>query len=819
MVWQCLFELQTAITMGRSCKVDIILTAEQLRLFKLFVQRNGYGSVDSILLNKIKSENAESSQKADLFSIQKLIESTIGYDRLDGMIRKRLRQWQEEEAGAIKSSGRSEMIAAGGANKLKSDDDESSAVQMVHSYINTTLYVNAHNTTDEEIASVRHMSVPSESPPRSPTVIMVADHSDDSEEVGGGDNVSVVHSAGPVGRLNLSESLSHGSWPKNAFHTSSLPTAPDLVPRNIPSPVSSGSTTSDKKSAAVSDDVRASKLAQGPARSNPLPSFERVHKVATVSDDVLTSRLASARLQSQRAPPSRVPRTSSGTIQTASPKPGGPFTRSGSTVSDDVLVYRRSKRSEVPESSTSPRHIYRGAGGDRSSSPLTPSPRSAGRTSRPRDVPGKSGSMVSVGSVGSAGTGGRHFGKHQGDSLSGKGHADAANTADHASKTLPRRLRSVESDSAASGVGILSPGSGSNFAHSEPDSPVLLSKPLSNRRVPNMHATLPVCLPDDLPRQPQPMESQPTDTQDRDRKPVTAKVIHAESSAHHTALDMSSVTATRGESSSLITRPPMGETNTNLQGNHSDHQARRMSFAQAMKQDRGTLSHSAAIARGRSNIRRSSQGKILPGYASESAASGDAPLSPAIELAVDHLPEEAMMVVHDAQPGKTAPKRSTGAWMAMLVSLRPKPSSKLPRPAQSQRPPADPNPRRPQQSNLPRPTSASKPNAKAKSARQFSLLRKFSASPKASPKVKRAKKGKQGADKQSRQPEAANVDSSPATDGFVNWEPLEQRGLEWDPPRIAVPTATARFSTGIVSSSNPKPAEVRGNGGVQETLV
>ena len=145
-VWQCLFELQTAITMGHHCKVDIILTAEQLRLFKTFVARNGYGGVDTLLLNKIKSENAESSQKADLLSIQKLIESTIGYERLDGMVRKRLRQWQEDEAGAIKSNNRTEMITGG--NRGKHDEDLSSIVKMVHSYISTSHYMNAQNHAD-----------------------------------------------------------------------------------------------------------------------------------------------------------------------------------------------------------------------------------------------------------------------------------------------------------------------------------------------------------------------------------------------------------------------------------------------------------------------------------------------------------------------------------------------------------------------------------------------------------------------------------------------------------------------------------------------
>ena len=106
---QCLFELHTAITMGRSCNVDIILTKDQLAQFKNFVKSNGYGGVDEVLFNKISSRRATATVPADLEAIRKLIEQSVGYDRLDESVIKKLRDWQVKEAGAIASASRMRM--------------------------------------------------------------------------------------------------------------------------------------------------------------------------------------------------------------------------------------------------------------------------------------------------------------------------------------------------------------------------------------------------------------------------------------------------------------------------------------------------------------------------------------------------------------------------------------------------------------------------------------------------------------------------------------------------------------------------------------
>ena len=97
---QCLFELHTAITMGRSCNVDIILTKDQLAQFKNFVKSNGYGGVDEVLFNKISSRRATATGPADLEAIRNLIEQSVGYDRLDKSVIMKLQDWRYKEANA-----------------------------------------------------------------------------------------------------------------------------------------------------------------------------------------------------------------------------------------------------------------------------------------------------------------------------------------------------------------------------------------------------------------------------------------------------------------------------------------------------------------------------------------------------------------------------------------------------------------------------------------------------------------------------------------------------------------------------------------------
>ena len=112
-----MFELHTAITMGRSCNVDIILTKDQLAQFKQFVGTAGYGGVDKVLFNKISSRRATATVPADLEAIRNLIEQSVGYDRLDESVIKKLRDWQVTEAGAIASASMMRMQM--GAVKIK----------------------------------------------------------------------------------------------------------------------------------------------------------------------------------------------------------------------------------------------------------------------------------------------------------------------------------------------------------------------------------------------------------------------------------------------------------------------------------------------------------------------------------------------------------------------------------------------------------------------------------------------------------------------------------------------------------------------------
>jgi len=276
---------------------------------------------------------------------------------------------------------------------------------------------------------------------------------------------------------------------------------------------------------------------------------------------------------------------------------------------------------------------------------------------------------------------------------------------------------------------------------------------------------------------------------------------------------------------SLIASPSsLGETARD----NSSAQVRQMTFVETMKQDRGEMSFSDVITKVRAESlghRRSSiqwvSRSTMPGDASESAGNRNASPTP-----VDHLPEEALSIVSKGPNEGGRERRGTGAWMAMRGRLAPSSPSKVMRPVPLQPPSADPTLQQPEPSHPPRPAAASKYNKyRTKGATRFSLRKLL-------PKLQRHRsqklkeERKQGEEKHRRLPEAANVNGGhdpttmPNPEGFVNWEPVEQRGLEWDPQqrRIEVPTASARFSTGI-TSTNTKPADATGEGAIQETLV
>ena len=92
----CFFELYIAITL--QCKVEILVTDDQQNHLHSFVEQNGPAAVERTLLDKISSEGASAEVPAELASIQKVISSTIGFNRLDEEIRKMLRrEWKQEE--------------------------------------------------------------------------------------------------------------------------------------------------------------------------------------------------------------------------------------------------------------------------------------------------------------------------------------------------------------------------------------------------------------------------------------------------------------------------------------------------------------------------------------------------------------------------------------------------------------------------------------------------------------------------------------------------------------------------------------------------
>ena len=72
----CLFELYTAISFEGACTITAIFTPEQEALFKEAVSSGGYAKID-LALDKIRSERATATIKADEDAIKQTIEETL----------------------------------------------------------------------------------------------------------------------------------------------------------------------------------------------------------------------------------------------------------------------------------------------------------------------------------------------------------------------------------------------------------------------------------------------------------------------------------------------------------------------------------------------------------------------------------------------------------------------------------------------------------------------------------------------------------------------------------------------------------------------
>lgn len=98
----CLFELYTAIVEQESVNVEIILSTEQQQAFHEALALEGQNCIDRAL-EYIRSENATSTQRADLDMIRLLIESTTGgYAQLNATVQLHLALWFEKQ-GALRT--------------------------------------------------------------------------------------------------------------------------------------------------------------------------------------------------------------------------------------------------------------------------------------------------------------------------------------------------------------------------------------------------------------------------------------------------------------------------------------------------------------------------------------------------------------------------------------------------------------------------------------------------------------------------------------------------------------------------------------------
>jgi len=96
----CLFELFTAIG-ERSIEIDIILSPRQAESFRKRINEDGSDAqaVDDALAN-VRSEDATATIKADLESIQALIQRLPGgFHKLDATVKQYLRRWFVSQGG------------------------------------------------------------------------------------------------------------------------------------------------------------------------------------------------------------------------------------------------------------------------------------------------------------------------------------------------------------------------------------------------------------------------------------------------------------------------------------------------------------------------------------------------------------------------------------------------------------------------------------------------------------------------------------------------------------------------------------------------
>mmetsp|Transcript_386 Transcript_386/g.1061 ORF Transcript_386/g.1061 Transcript_386/m.1061 type:complete len:2458 (+) Transcript_386:127-7500(+) len=108
----CLFELYTAISFEGACTITAIFTPEQEALFREALTSGGYSKVDDTL-EKIRSQNATATMKADEDAIKQTIKETLlgGYQGLDNLVRSHLQEFFHK-SGAIRSAGRVKRLGA-----------------------------------------------------------------------------------------------------------------------------------------------------------------------------------------------------------------------------------------------------------------------------------------------------------------------------------------------------------------------------------------------------------------------------------------------------------------------------------------------------------------------------------------------------------------------------------------------------------------------------------------------------------------------------------------------------------------------------------